>query len=357
MSDNNYHNNVQLAAHTALNVGGPAEQLATVDSATKIAALIDELRKPTTILGFGANVLISDKGLPGLTILVQARNSGIQLEDDVVVADAAVWWDDLVAFTIEKDLWGMEMMSFIPGGVGAAIVGNIAAYGQAVKDTLQWVDVLDSNRQAKRLTAQDLDLDYRTSGFQTEKLQNYIILQAGFKLSKAPTMDLTYHSARKVAEELRIAPDSLKNRRRIIQHTRLGAGSIYLPDKPNQPKTAGSFFRNPIVSAEQAKEIVKFDESGWTEKQIAKQNEIHGGSSLRVSAAHVLLAAGFKRGQSWGPVRLHPDHVLKIENTGGATAQQIYDVAQEIIATTHNKLGIKLTPEVRFIGEFTGTTK
>jgi UDP-N-acetylmuramate dehydrogenase len=66
----------------------------------------------------------------------------------------------------------------------------------------------------------------------------------------------------------------------------------------------------------------------------------------------VLLAAGFKRGQSWGKVRLHPDHILKIENTGGASAQDIYNVVQEVVATVRQKLSIELEPEVRFIGYF-----
>jgi UDP-N-acetylmuramate dehydrogenase len=79
---------------------------------------------------------------------------------------------------------------------------------------------------------------------------------------------------------------------------------------------------------------------------------VHGGAQKRVSAAHVLLAAGFQRGQTWGPVRLHPDHILKLENTGGATAQQIYNVAMEIVNTVKNKLAVDLVPEVRFLGSF-----
>ena len=91
---------------------------------------------------------------------------------------------------------------------------------------------------------------------------------------------------------------------------------------------------------------------GIRELTDAELNQVHGGAQMRVSAAHVLLAAGFSRGQTWGPVRLHPDHILKIENTGGATAQNIYDVAMEIQRTVLDKLSIELSPEVRFLGEF-----
>jgi UDP-N-acetylenolpyruvoylglucosamine reductase len=97
---------------------------------------------------------------------------------------------------------------------------------------------------------------------------------------------------------------------------------------------------------------MRFDETGKSPEQITKMNAVHGGDNLRVSAAHVLLAAGFKRGQTWGPVRLHPKNLLKIENTGGATARQIYDAAQLIINTVQNQLGISLEPEAQLLGQF-----
>ena len=129
------------------------------------------------------------------------------------------------------------------------------------------------------------------------------------------------------------------------------AGSL-LSDMSMGPWTAGSFFKNPLVDESQVQMIVGHDESGVSRDQLLRQNVIHGGEKTRVSAAHVLLAAGFKRGQTWGRVRLHPDHILKIENTGGATAQEIHDAVQEIINTVHSRLGITLEPEVRFLGDF-----
>ena len=107
-----------------------------------------------------------------------------------------------------------------------------------------------------------------------------------------------------------------------------------------------------MVDNNQVDAIIAHDESGISRQQLLRQNQIHGGSSVRVSAAHVLLAAGFRRGQSWGKVGLHPDHILKIANLGGASAQEIYDVIQMIIQTVQKKLGITLEPEVRFLGDF-----
>lgn len=111
-----------------------------------------------------------------------------------------------------------------------------------------------------------------------------------------------------------------------------------------------------MVTSEQAVMLASFDETGKTLERINEQNRIHGGNTHRASAAHVLLAAGFSRGQTWDNVRLHPDHVLKIETLPGATAQEVYDVATEILATVQSKLGIELVPEVRYLGDFSSSS-
>jgi len=179
-----------------------------------------------------------------------------------------------------------------------------------------------------------------------------VILDATFELSPQSNSQLEYESALKVAAELNIKPDSMADRRKIIIETRRRADALY--DENHQSTwTAGSFFRNPLVSPDQVEAIIAHEEvPGKTKEQILRQNQIHGQDSARVSAAHVLLAAGFTRGQSWGKVRLDPEHILKVENMHGASAQEIYDVVQEIVSTVKQKLGINLEPEVRFLGEF-----
>ncbi len=155
-----------------------------------------------------------------------------------------------------------------------------------------------------------------------------------------------------VAEELGSDIETLAGRRAAIIETRRRAGSLYHPNDKHGQRTAGSFFKNPMVSTEKATMLASFDESGKTLERINEQNRIHGGDSHRASAAHVLLAAGFSRGQTWNHVRLHPDHVLKVETLPEATAQEVYEVAQEIITTVKHKLDITIVPEVRFLGDF-----
>lgn len=339
---------VSLAPYTSFKVGGPAEQFAECHTRDEFLAALQSATGDIRILGYGSNTLISDKGLPSLTIVY--RGGGISFDGVRAVVDGSAWWDDLVAQTVERNLWGIELTSGMPSSVAAAIIGNCAAYGQEASDRLVSIDVFDlSDRTAKTLQKNDCEFRYRQSSLQGSP---YIILSATFDFATEPTMELRYASALVIAEELKLNAASLADRRTIIMETRRRAGSLYDPHDANAARTAGSFFKNPVVSPEQAEKIASFDESGKALELIKQQNAIHGGSSSRVSAAHVLLAAGFHRGQAWGPVRLHPDHVLKIENTGGATAQQIYDVAQEIITTVKEKLGITLEVEVRFLGDF-----
>lgn len=345
--------NAPLASFTSLDVGGPAERLYTCSSDDQLHNTLNELEgQELWVLGYGANVLIADSGLPDNTLLVRSGN--IVCEGTAVIADAGVWWDDLVQFAIHENLWGLELMSAIPGGVGAAVVGNIAAYGQAVADTLSWVEIFDRQHgTVRRMEPGELNFGYRTSAFQTEALQKAVILRAAFTFQTQPTKELEYQTALDIARQNAYPLDTLAGRRRTILTTREAAGSLWDYRGGNgQIHTAGSFFRNPLVSDETAERLMAYDETGRTAENLRKMNQVHGGADKRVSAAHVLLAAGFHRGQSWGSVRLHPDHILKIENTGGATAQQIYDVSEHIVRTVKDKLDIDLVPEVRFLGEF-----
>ena len=349
----NIQKNVSLAEHTSFGTGGRSDIYAIAESTEDVQNILQSQPKPFWLLGQGSNSLISDKGLPGTTLNLRLNNIKLA-ETDLVIVESGAIWDELVKFSLDKELWGLELMSGIPGSVGAAIVGNIAAYGQSVSDSLEWIEVIDYSHDSpstKRISSDQLELGYRTSVFSSPHYNNIIILSAAFKLSSTPTTELRYDSALRVATEISKDPGTLTHRREIIMEARLRAGS--LQDRNHKQKTAGSFFKNPTVSKEQAEHVMQFEEnSKITKAALKRQSAIHGGSETRISAALVILAAGFERGQTWGSVRLHPQHALKIENTGKATSQEIYDVAQEIISTVKEKLDITLVPEVKFMGEF-----
>lgn len=341
--------NESLAPYTSLRVGGSAEKLAIVETRDEMIEALKGCNDRPWLLGFGCNVLISDEGLPGTTILW--RGGDISVDENQVVADAGVWWDDIVQAAIEHKLWGLELLSEIPSSTGGAVFGNIAAYGGQVSDTLTWIELYDMNTgEVSRYNATDFQFSYRQSSLQQEP--HLIILRAGFELKNTPVHELRYESALTIAREGNLDIDTLEDRRAIIVETRRRAGSLYDPNDEVPERTAGSFFKNPMVGFEQAKELARFDESGKTLERILQQSLIHGGATERASAAHVLLAAGFERGQRWNNVMLHPSHVLKVATLPGASAQEVYDVVQEIKNTVQRQLGIDLVPEVRFLGDF-----
>lgn len=347
----NSQKNVPLANYTSFGIGGQADTLIEVSNYQELVdCLKNDLQKPLNILGFGSNTLISDKGLRGTTLRIVGGN--IAFEDNKVIVDAGVWWDDLVRACIEKKLWGVELMSAVPGGVGGALYINITAYGQSVGPLVDWVEVWDTEtKQVKKYLRNDLSWSYKDSIFQ-KKPGSQIILRACLNLSHKPTNELVYQKAIDVADELGLGTEDLENRRRIIIETRKRAGSLWNPQDLQPIHTAGSFFRNPIVSEDVAEKIISYDETGKTADQIKLMNKVHGGSSTRISAAHVMLAAGFKRGQSWNKVKLNDQNLLKVEAMQGATSQEVYDVAMQIKRTCLQKTNIALQPEVQIVGEF-----
>ena len=345
--------NVLLSDYSSLKAGGTAKTLVEMQQGDGLAAAIDShgLEQPIWVLGFGTNCLISDAGLPG-TVIINRAGGVNQIDATHFKVDSGVNWDDFVKSLIGNGLWGLEFTSGIPGGVGAAIAGNIAAYGHKISDSFVQASMLDTVTGDVSVWDNDkFQFAYRSSTLQQPTNQHLAVMDAIFKLSLEPTGDMEYGSALKTAAEIGLKPDTLENRRKIIMETRQRAGSL-LTDSKVGPWTAGSFFKNPVVDETQVQAIISNEEAGAGREQLLRQNVIHGGDKTRVSAAHVLLAAGFKRGQTWGNVGLHPKHVLKVENLGNATAQEIYDVVQHIIATVQEKLGIGLEQEVRFLGRF-----
>lgn len=347
-------NGTLLAPYTSFGVGGPAEHFALVNNSKD---LLEALRctlstTPLWTLGYGSNCLISDKGLPGMTLVI--RGGDIAVEGTTIIADAGAWWDDVVTKAIDANLWGIELMSEIPGSVGASAFINITAYGQSLGARVQWIEVWNrESSDVETLQRTDLEWGYKTSLFQTPQGSKYVILRVALSLETSITDELTYQKALDVAQELGLDSTSLNDRRSIIIEARKRAGSLWHPNG-NEAHTVGSFFRNPVVSQEQVEKIIAHDESGKTVEQIKNMNKVHGGDSSRVSAAHVMLAAGFSRGQTFadGRVKLNDQNLLKIEALRGATAQDIYNTMRQIQQTVAEKIDITLEPEARILGTF-----
>lgn len=346
-------NDVPLAQFTSLRAGGIAQKLIILDETDDLAAAVSSATGSgrVWVLGFGTNCLISDKGLGG-TVIINQHGKIEQFGPTRLKVDSGALWDEVVEHAVSNQLWGIEFSSGIPGGTGAAVAGNIAAYGHKIADHFVEATLLDTRDGSIAVWDNpQMGFDYRTSALQLPENKHLVVLNATFELSTQSTGELEYESALQTAQALGISPDSLANRRKIILETRSRVGSL-MSEAESGPRTAGSFFKNPVVDETQVQAIIDHEETSISREQLVRQNLIHGQNKARVSAAHVLLAAGFHRGQSWGKVGLHPDHILKVQNLGGATAQEIYEVIQHILETVKSKLNISLEPEVQFLGEF-----
>ena len=343
--------NIELAPLTAFRVGGAAENYLPFDSGSELRTRLKELKRqpPRWLLGSGTNVLVSDRGLPGLTL--HFRKGEIARErGNLLVADGGALWDDVVRCALENQLWGIELMSGIPGTVGGAVAININAYGQALAERLRWIEIFDPGRgQLEKIRINARDWGYKKSPLSSGRT---IIVSVALKLAERPTCELRYAKALSYARQRGLDPGQLAARREIILGARAAAGALLDGSPSGRAKTCGSFFRNPLVAPEQVESLLACEESRLQAKELLEMNRLHGGQSRRVSAAHVLLAAGFRRGQTFGRVRLHPDHVLKIENWRGASAQEIYDTAELIRKTVFDKLSIRLEFEVKTLGAF-----
>jgi UDP-N-acetylmuramate dehydrogenase len=190
--------NLPLADFTSLRVGGPAAGLFDLQPGDNIRDAVTAAEGDVCVLGYGTNVLVSDKGWPGTVILNRVGN--IKVDGERIIAESGADWDDLVSAAIKNNLWGLEFTSGIPGGVGAAAAGSIAAYGHRVSDRLISAEVLNT-KDGSIETWQNsrFNFGYRLSDMQLQHNSHFIILSAVFGLSSEPMGDLEYESALKAA--------------------------------------------------------------------------------------------------------------------------------------------------------------
>jgi len=307
---------------------------------SEIAEFIDSKDSDFFILGGGSNVLISDKGFDG--IILKISLDGITWNDlgerVEVVAEAGVSWDSLVGETVKKNLYGLENLSGIPGTVGAAPIQNIGAYGSEVKNTLEWVEIFDlSKKQFKVLDLKNCKLSYRDSVFKKPEAKRWIVTKVAFLLNKKGQLNLSYKDLKnRFGSE--ISPDLDEVRKAVLE-----IRSRKFPDL-KEYGTAGSFFKNPIISKEKLGELLK---------EFPEMTHFSAGEDLfKISTAWILDNVLGLKGKSFGQVELFRNQPLVVVNLGRATATEIKKVTDEIIFQVKEKLGITLEREVTLLGEF-----
>ena len=248
---------IPLAGFTTFKIGGNARYFCLAKNENDLKegiAFAKEKKISVFVLGGGSNILISEKGFDGLVIKVELVGVAFEEEAGDVVATVASGenWDTFVAETVKRGLYGLENLSGIPGSVGGAPVQNIGAYGMEVKDAIQSVEVFDpKDLKIKTFSKKQCQFGYRDSIFKHEA-KNLIIMRVVFLLKKKGDLKLDYRDVKKYLDDNKIEMPTLAQVRDAILEIR----SKKFPDL-KKFGTAGSFFKNPIISKEEHRKLLE----------------------------------------------------------------------------------------------------
>ena len=340
-----------LSQLTTMRVGGtPAQIFAAKTRDDLIEHTLEVWRsgQDWVILGGGSNMVVADE-CPDLHV-IKVENLGIEelrgRNDSTVLlrVQAGENWDDLVAHTVKHGLAGIEAMSGIPGSVGAGPVQNIGAYGQELSDVLVRLEFLDyETHELAVLEAKDLAFGYRDSAI--KRGRPGVITWVELELQKNNGLSRPLYSTQ-IAADLGVqmgAEVKLEDVRNSVLKLRASKGMVLSESDPDSV-SCGSFFTNPVVSDRVARTLPE-DAPRW-------EDEDDEGLTVKLSAAWLIESAGFAKGYSipGSHAAISSKHTLAIVNRGGASAQEILQLAQYIQLQVSNRYGINLVPEPNLIG-------
>lgn len=340
--------NVRLAPYTTFRIGGIARYFADIDHEDQLREALQfaaQLELSVFVLGGGSNVLVADAGFSGLVIHIV--NKGITFhkakkEAALVTAAAGEDWDKLVQQCVARDLAGVECLSGIPGLVGGTPIQNVGAYGQEVSETIVSVRAFD--RQTSRvveMTNADCQFSYRASVFNTTERDRYIVLSVNYKLKPQGEPALRYADLQKHFAQ-RQTPPTLPEVRAAVLAIRASKGMVIVPNDPDG-QSAGSFFKNPIVTAEKFVQIEARTVEAVPHFAAAK-------GQVKIPAAWLIEKAGFPKGYEQGRVGISSKHTLALINRSNATAAELLALVERIQREVQDRFGIALVPEPGRIG-------
>jgi UDP-N-acetylmuramate dehydrogenase len=340
--------NIPLAPLTTLGVGGLARYFAeihTPEDAAEAVAWTKSHALPLFVLGGGSNLVVADAGFPGLVLKMAVTGVSKRQEGSrtFFTAGAGEDWDTFVAQTVDSECAGLECLSGIPGTVGATPVQNVGAYGQEVSECIQQVEALDLKTGLIR-TFENIKcgFSYRSSRFNTIHCGAYIILMVTFTLDAAGQPRISYADLKRVFGERQ---PTLAEVRKAVCEIRQRKGML-LVDGDTDCRSAGSFFKNPVLSAT---DYALMQERA-TRMGLAIPSYPALASRHKVPAAWLVENAGFHKGHRRGPVAISSKHALAITNLGGASAADVLALKQEIQDGVYRTFGIHLQPEPVFVG-------
>jgi UDP-N-acetylmuramate dehydrogenase len=342
--------NVPLAPLTTLKVGGPARyfvEATTIAEVSQAVAFSQSRNLPLFVLGGGSNLVIADAGWPGLVLKIGITGINHRHGRDEVVFEAGAGedWDKFVGMVVAHNIAGLECLSGIPGSVGGTPVQNVGAYGREVANAIESVLALDlRDGQLHELCKEACGFSYRTSIFNTTERGRYIIVQVNYTLKHGGEAYIAYADLKKYFAGWNEKP-TVANVRDAVRKIRAGKGML-ITAGDEDCRSAGSFFKNPILSAEQYQAL--------TARAAAKNLQIPSYPALdaqkKVSAAWLVEHSGFSRGYGNGSVGISRKHALAIVNRGNATAADVLALKDDIQQRVEEIWGIVLEPEPVFVG-------
>ncbi|MGF1708942.1 UDP-N-acetylmuramate dehydrogenase [Enterovibrio baiacu] len=290
---------------------------------------------PKLIVGEGSNLLFCSD-FKGLVVLNRLKGISVSETDThwhLHVAGGENW-HELVRWTVEHNMPGLENLALIPGLVGSAPIQNIGAYGVELNDRCEYVDVLHlDSGDILRLSAKECAFGYRDSVFKQSLKHGHVIVAVGLQLEKAWEPVLGYGALSDLAAQPPVSAQAIFDKVCEIR-------SAKLPD-PYVLGNAGSFFKNPVVAASLGNKIK------------AKYPEMPaypaGDHQMKLAAGWLIEKAGLK-GHKLGGAAVHEKQALVLINTGDASAQDVVQLAKHVVDTVYQSFGVELEHEVRFMG-------
>lgn len=280
-----------MSLHTTFRIGGPADLFVTPGGIQAVADSIricKETQTPYAVIGNGSNLLVSDTGYRGVIIQIGRNLNQVSVNGEEIRAQAGAMLSVIAKTALSESLTGFEFASGIPGTLGGAAVMNAGAYGGEMKDVLTEVTVLTREGEIRTIPAEKLEMGYRTS---LAAKNGWIILEAVLKFQKGD------------AEAIRGRMEELKMQR--------------VTKQPLDLPSAGSTFKRP---------------EGYF-------------------AGKLIMDAGL-RGFTVGGAQISEKHCGFVVNKGGATAEDVRNLICAVQKKVQEDAGVKLEPEVKFLGEF-----
>ncbi|MGV0731671.1 UDP-N-acetylmuramate dehydrogenase [Mycolicibacter sinensis] len=335
---------VPLAPLTTLRVGPVARRVISCADTEQIVATLAALDRDggrPLLLSGGSNVVIADD-LTDLTVVLLASD-GIQIEGNLLRAQAGATWDDVVAAAVAAGLGGLECLSGIPGSAGATPVQNVGAYGAEVADTLTRVLLLDRSTGIVRWTPPaELNFGYRTSVLKHSDAA--VVLEVEFELDpagrSAPLRYGELATALGAGDGDRADPAAV---RAAVLALRSAKGMV-LDAADHDTWSVGSFFTNPVVPHDSYRQIA--------ESQAGPVPHWDAPGGVKLAAGWLVERAGFGKGYpgEGAVARLSSKHALALTNRGGATTGDVLSLARTVRDGVHDTFGIILHPEPVLVG-------